>query len=137
MFFRVIATSYAPGHNFWPGTPFEWWLRGSLAFLLMVGPVVSAWLIAFLIARKVLRLSYWIAPLVLAALFAFWANTLHLRDGDRPWFIGAHWGQLVAPWVAAGAVLSVAVALFRGRDGMWQRGFEVVASNGTAGQGDP
>jgi hypothetical protein len=128
----LLATSYPPGHNSWPGAPFEWWIRGSLAFLLMAGPVVSAWLIAFLIARRVLRLSHWIAPLVLVSLFAFLANTLDLRDGDRPWFIGALWGQRVAAWLALGAILSVFIALKRGGDVTCRRGFEVVGSDDTS-----
>ena len=101
-----------PGHNFWPGSPVSWWMRGCLAFMMMTGPIAIAWLLIVLMAKRTLNAWRWTLPLLFIVLFAIWANGLNMRDGNMPWFRGGVWGQRIAPWLTlVAASLPAAILL--------------------------
>jgi hypothetical protein len=114
-FVEWLATSYGPGHNFWPGSRFSWFVRGTFAFLVIAGPQLAAGATAILLCLR-LRREVAIAAGLAIIIFTFvlWPEVLgiYYRDGDRPWFIGLIWGRDARPWIAAAtAAAALAVSL--------------------------
>ena len=109
----VVATSYAPGHNFWPGTPFSWWVRGSLAFALVAGPQVAVLAFSLLKCRRApCWQAFAIGMAATAAVYALWPQIIGLRfrDADMPWYTGLRWGDRARPWLLFAGIVGCALA---------------------------
>ena len=123
----VIGTSYPPGHNYWPGSPMSWWLRGTLAFLVVAGPQLLASLLAVRFCRRRRDPELCVAACaVLLGVWLAWPFLLgiNVRDGDRPLFYGLVWGFTVRHWLfGLGVVACIVATLVRPRD---PRGFPVI-----------
>ena len=126
--FDVLATSYAPGHNFWPGSPYTWWVRGILGFFLVAGPQVSALVLAvWWCRRRRVWMNCVIALAAGAGVCLLWPQIigLNFRDGDMPWYLGLKWGEQARAWLLAATFAgSVAAVATKPRD---RRGFPVIA----------
>jgi len=95
-----LGTSYAPGHNFWPGSRASWYVRGAFAFLFATWPaIISGWLMVRRCRSKV-RIARW-PWLMLTLAFSFgWLLLIgidNVRDGDKPFFIGFWCGVRSVP----------------------------------------
>lgn len=126
----IIATSYAPGHNFWPGTPLEWIARGALAFLIISGPQL---LVGALLVFRLIRCCQFsrviLFTLIVSAVWAFWPALVFppamFRGGDQPVYRGLVWGHTsrTAIWILS---LTCFAMIWRRRPIIRHVGFDVV-----------
>ena len=125
---ELTATSYPPGHNFWPGSPASWWFRGTLAFLLVAGPQLLASALAIRLCRRRREASYCVAAAALTfTVWLAWPAVLGLnfRDGDKPFYRGLTWGDDARLWIlGAGIAASILATFVRARQ---PPGFPVIA----------
>ena len=125
----LLSTSYAPGHNFWPGTPLSWWIRGTFAFLLVAGPLLAGSVAGVLLCRHRRTIPFAVAVIgVLSIVWFGWPAVmgLRLRDGDMPWYRGLVLGYQSRLWILLSATaLCLLACVVPSRPLPEQRGFAV------------
>jgi hypothetical protein len=125
---ELLGTSYAPGHNFWPGTPLQWAVRWILSFLIVTGPALLGVSVATVLARKGRQgLSMILAGgigIAVSFLFDRLAQD-NARDGDMPSFLGFVWAGRLLPCVVVFA-LAVSVIASRRPRATSRPGFPVI-----------
>jgi ABC-type branched-subunit amino acid transport system permease subunit len=125
----IIATSYPPGHNLWPGTPVEWVLRWTGMFLLVVGPALTAIVCSTILFRRRRWMPLAIVLIVVGYLIAFAVAKINVHDGDMPAVRGFMFGTRLLPWVSIAGLIVVLYAAVRPSELPAQRGFPVSDEN--------
>jgi hypothetical protein len=88
----LLATSYAPGHNFWRGRPLEWWMRGILKAIELNAIPVAGAVLVFWMSSRGRRWMHWIVGWSLVLLMLWIAlPSMSYRDSDMPTAIGWRW----------------------------------------------